>query len=131
MDIYDEFPSTYFKATELVGKRLTLTIAGVEKRELNDGKVKPALLFEEDDRVLILNVENRTTLVERFGRDTDGWVGKKVTLVVRTVQGPNGPCPGIRFADPPMAELLDDDLPDNMTKAAPAPAPAKKKRAFK
>ena len=43
MDIYDDFPGAFFKATELTGKRLTVTIAGVEKREMNDGKIKPVL----------------------------------------------------------------------------------------
>ena len=62
----------------------------------------------------MLNVENRTALADRFGRETKGWVGKKVTLITRPVQGPNGPCQGIRFADPPVGELIDDELPPNM-----------------
>ena len=37
MDIFDDFPGAFFRATELTGKRLTVTIAGVEKREMNDG----------------------------------------------------------------------------------------------
>ena len=48
MDIYDEFPSSFFKATELVGKKLPVTITTVEKTEMNDGKTKPVLKFEED-----------------------------------------------------------------------------------
>ena len=113
MDIYDDFPGAFFKATELIGKRLTVTIAGVEKQEMNDGKVKPVLLFEEDARGLVLNVENRATLADRFGRDDGGWVGKKVTLITRSVQGPNGPCQGIRFADAPVGEQLNDEIPDH------------------
>ena len=63
---------------------------------------------------MVLNVENRDTLADRFGRETDGWIGKKVTLITRSVQGPNGPCQGIRFADPPVGELIGDELPDHM-----------------
>ena len=125
MDIYDEFPSSFFKATELVGKKLPVTITTVEKTEMNDGKTKPVL--EEDTRGLVLNVENRTVLAERFGRDTRAWVGKKVTLITRRVNGPSGPCPGIRFADPPMSEQIDDEIPESEN---PAPAePVAKKRA--
>ena len=127
MDIYDEFTSSFFKATELVGKKLPVTITTVEKTEMNDGKTKPVLKFEEDTRGLVLNVENRTVLAERFGRDTRAWVGKKVTLITRRVNGPSGPCPGIRFADPPMSEQIDDEIPESEN---PAPAePVAKKRA--
>ena len=124
LDIYDDFPGAFFKATELIGKRLTVTIAGVEKQEMSDGRVKPVLRFEEDERGLVLNVENRATLADRFGRETKGWVGKKVTLITRSVQGPNGPCQGIRFADAPVGEQINDELPDNMQ------APPKRKRGF-
>jgi hypothetical protein len=120
VDIYDEFPGTFFRATELTGKRLPVTIAGVEKTEMNDGRFKPVLHFKEDARGLVLNVENRATLVDRFGRETDGWVGKNVILITRPVQGPNGPCQGIRFADASVGEQIDDELP----------APPKRKRSF-
>ena len=125
MDIYDDFPGAFFKATELTGKRLPVTITCVEKQEMNDGRVKPVLLSEEDPRGLVLNVENRATLADRFGRETKGWVGKKVTLVTRPVQGPNGPCQGIRLADPPVGEQIGDELPDHVK------APPKRKRNFK
>ena len=72
----------------------------------------------------MLNVKNRNTLADRFGRETDGWIGKKVTLITRSVQGPNGPCQGIRFADAPVGELIEDELPPSMTDKP------KKKRAF-
>jgi hypothetical protein len=112
MDIYDEFPGDYFKAAELVGKKpLPVTIAACEKQEMNDGKKKPVLKFDEDPRGLVLNQENRDVLVERFGRDTRAWAGKKITLITRRVNGPNGPCPGIRFADLPISELIDDGIP--------------------
>ena len=126
MDIFSEFPGSFFKATELAGRRLPVTIIGVEKQEMNDGKVKPVLLVEEDERRLVLNVENRTALADRFGRETNGWVGKKVTLITRSVQGPNGPCQGIRLADAPLGEQLNDEIPD-FSKARPP----KKKRGFK
>ena len=31
-------------------------------------------------------------------------------LITRRVQGPTGPCPGIRFADPPLSEQIDDEI---------------------
>jgi hypothetical protein len=117
VDIVAEFPGTFFKADDLAGKRLPLIIERVEKTEMNDGKIKPVLYGEGDARGLVLNVENRLELVDRFGRDTSGWVGKKIVLITRRVQGPNGPCQGIRLAD-----RLDDELPDS---AETAPKPRK------
>ena len=130
MDIFDEFPSSFFKATELVGKKLPVTISAVEKQEMNDGKTKPVLKFEEDPRGLVLNVENRTVLAERFGRDTRAWAGKKVVLITRRVQGPTGPCPGIRFADPPLSEQIDDEILESEDPAPAAPT-ARRKANFK
>jgi hypothetical protein len=124
-DIYDDFPGDYFKAAELAGKKpMPVTITTVEKAEMNDGKTKPVLYFAEDERGLVLNKGNRDVLVERFGRDPRGWKGKKVTLVSRKVNGPNGVVPGIRFADLPLNEELDDEIPD----FAPTPPPAAEKQ---
>ena len=33
---------------------------------MSDGRIKPVLRFEEDERGLVLNVENRATLADRF-----------------------------------------------------------------
>jgi len=121
MDALDEFPGTYFKGADLVGKRLDVTVASADKETMNDNKVKLVLAFAEDERRLVLNTGNRLTLVDRWGRNTDRWLGKKLTLVAQRVQGPNGPCHGVRFAEPPLAEVLSDDLP----------AEAPTKRAFK
>ena len=124
MDIIDEFPGMFFKASELAGKRTPLTITTCRKTEMNDGKAKPVLYFKEDTRGLVLNVENRTELAARFGRDTQAWAGKKITLITRRVNGPKGPCDGIRLADPPTGEMIGDDIPfgdDDVTREPPLP----------
>jgi hypothetical protein len=101
MDAIEEFPSTssFFKAADLQGKRLTLTIAGARKQVMKDGVPKLVIGFDEDPRDLILNVGNRTELVARFGRDTGDWIGRTVTLYAARVQGPNGMTFGVRFTD--------------------------------
>ena len=110
MDAITEFPSTssFFRAADLQGKKLTLTIAGVRKQELKDG-VKLVISFDEDPRDLVCNVGNRTELVARFGRDTDDWIGRSVTLYAARVQGPSGPCFGIRFVE--STEMADERPP--------------------
>ena len=57
-------PARFSKPPSWWAKSYPLTIAAVEKQEMNDGKTKPVLKFEEDPRGLVLNVENR----DRSGR---------------------------------------------------------------
>lgn len=110
LDMIGDFPGKFRKAVEQKGKPpLTLTIKDVAKEVMDDGKVKPVLYFEEDECGLVLNVTNRTDLVDRFGRKSDDWIGKKVTLTTQRVQGPNGMADGIRFVPP--TDGPDDEVP--------------------
>lgn len=110
MDMISDFPGRFFKGVELRGKKqLTLTIQDVVKEEMDDGKIKPVLHFDEDERCLVLNVTNRIDLIDRFGRKSDDWLGRKITLITQRVQGPNGMTDGIRFA--PSDEDPDDEIP--------------------
>jgi hypothetical protein len=131
MDAIDEFPSSFWKAQELSGKRAKLTIAGAAKEVMNDGKPKLVLSFREDTRRLVLNVGNRTELVTRFGRDTEDWVDKQVTLITQRVQGPNGPTLGIRFADAPLEAVIEDEIPaEGGSTYSTAPSKPTAKRSF-
>ncbi len=57
-----------------------LTIEGVELKEMADGKVKPLLSFGNYDKKLVCNWTNAQRIAEAYGKDTDGWIGKLVTL---------------------------------------------------
>ncbi len=110
IDMVSDFPGRFHKAVEQKGKPpLTLTIKDVVKEAMDDGKVKPVLYFEEDERGLVLNVTNRNELIDRHGRNSDDWIGKKVTLTTQRVQGPNGMADGIRFVPP--TDGPDDEVP--------------------
>lgn len=122
MDMISDFPGRFFKGVEQRGKKpLTLTIKDVVKEEMDDGKIKPVLYFEEDERGLVLNVTNRTDLIDRFDRKSADWLGKKITLISQRVQGPNGMTDGIRFAPPtedPQDEIPFGDDPDSSKRFA-------------
>lgn len=132
MDALNEFPSAFFKAAELRSKKLKLTISGASKEEMNDGKPKLVISFDEDPRRLVLNVGNRTELISRFGRNTENWIGQQVTLVTQRCQGPTGMTWGVRFeeasADDVGAEV-DDEIPaegGGTAVSAPARRPARR-----
>ncbi len=82
---YDQlFPSRFIKAGEFGGKPVTLTITAVDMDELEkeDGTVKntPVVSFAETKRQWVLIKTNAQCLLAMWGPDTDGWIGKRVTL---------------------------------------------------
>jgi hypothetical protein len=63
---------------------VTLTIDGVDVEDITaPGGSKermPVVSFEDARKKLILNKTNGKTIAGLHGNDTDGWIGKKVTL---------------------------------------------------
>lgn len=77
-------PSKYIKATDFQGKDVTVTLKSVklEKliREDNTEETKGVVFFHETGKGWVLNVTNVKALVAMWGRETDDWVNKRVTL---------------------------------------------------
>ena len=62
-----------------------LTIRDYEVAEFKDEKTgklakKLALLLGDDVPPFLLNKENNRTLIEAFGDETDGWIGKTIEV---------------------------------------------------
>lgn len=150
MDVMLGFLSQYISAAELVGKPpVTMTIGRVtlekvESMKIGDDEGKG----KEKDRVIIyfensksgrgwlLNRTNAECIKELWGRETDAWIGKRITLHAQNVRvGPKME-PGIRvlgtpeITEPKQFQLkLPRKKPIPMTllptgKKAPAPADA-------
>ena len=114
MDMGLGFLGQYITAAELVGKEPTLTIdrvtlEKVESLKIGDddgkGKTKDRIIvyFKESNsgRGWLLNRTNAECLKELWGRETDNWIGHKVTLQVKQVRvGPKME-PGIRVKGSP------------------------------
>lgn len=82
---YDElFPGRFLKSGEFKGRDVTLAIKGIrtEKLPQQNGadRVRGIIAFEGTDKELVLNRTNGEALKALFGRDTDKWVGKRVTF---------------------------------------------------
>jgi hypothetical protein len=77
-------PSKYIKAVSLGGKDRTVTITGVKVEELEkDDKTKEQrglVALAETTKKWVLNVTNVKCLIALFGRETNNWVNKRVTL---------------------------------------------------
>ncbi len=111
---YDElYPNRFAKAGELQGKKVTLTIAGVDLYELEGEKGKKSkgvISFKETPKLLALNRINGICLKAMFGRLVQQWVGKRIAIfpdVVKEAGAMRGePCIRI-WGSPDIAHDLD------------------------
>jgi hypothetical protein len=80
MNISGAFPSTYLKAADLQGRRVTVTMAGVRLEDIG-GEQKPILSFVGKDKGLVLNKTNANMIAEITGsEETDDWKGQAIVL---------------------------------------------------
>lgn len=78
MNIETAFPSKYLKTSDFDDQGdVLLTIASVKVEKVGDDE-KPILYFQERSKGLTLNKVNSTIISSAFGKETDGWVGKKI-----------------------------------------------------
>ncbi len=83
MNYDDLFPGRFLKSSKFKGKDVTLVIKAVRTEKLPDAKgekVKGIVAFEKTDLELVLNRTNGECFKAMFGRETDAWIGKRVTL---------------------------------------------------
>lgn len=77
-------PSRFLKSAEFAGKDVTYTIASIQLEELEseDGKskTKGVVGFRETKKLLVINRTNSDCIKGMFGRETDNWIGKRVTF---------------------------------------------------
>ena len=87
---YDElYPGRFLKASDLKGRKFTLTIASVDLYELEGEKgpkVKGVIAFKETPKLITLNRINGLCLKGMFGRLVQEWAGKRITVFPSTVQ---------------------------------------------
>lgn len=95
MDFDLLFPGRFAKGAELKGREATLTISKVVlDKELKDDKRPggaPVISFKERPKQWVLNKTNAHCLKAMFGRDTEQWIGKRVTLHAPSMPDPFNP----------------------------------------
>jgi hypothetical protein len=87
MDILSAFPSKWLKAHDLSGDTPVTITKFKQGDDYDDGK--PAFeihLAEFPGKSLGLNKTNASTIAKLHGPDTDGWVGKRITIYPTEVQ---------------------------------------------
>ncbi len=121
----DLYPSKYIKHSDLKGQDVNLTITSQSVEEVGmEGDKKPVLYFKGTNKGLVMNVTNANTIGAAFGRDTDAWKGKQITLYGTTTDFAGKPVDCVRVRPPvspemplekkvDMKEVLDDEIPFN------------------
>lgn len=91
VDFDQLYPGRFIKAGELLGKKVTLTIADVDLEDLigEDGKpkVKATLAFRETEKMHVMCKTNGVCIKEMFGKEIANWIGKRVTIFPDTWNG--------------------------------------------
>lgn len=81
---YDElYPGRFLKAGELLGKKVTVTIADIDLEELvgdSDPQVKCIISFKETEKKHVACKTNGLCIKAMFGKTLSDWVGKRITL---------------------------------------------------
>lgn len=105
MDALLLFPTKYVSAGDLQGCEVVVTIRQVarEKVENKDGTdLKGVMYFHEFEKGMILNKTNGERIMALYGRETDHWIGSRVTLYPSEtdMQGKVVPCVRVREQAP-------------------------------
>lgn len=77
------FDRKYIGAWDLDGKDVTVRIARVKAESLvnkSGSNKKPVIYFERSEKGFALNKTNAEIVAGMYGKNTDAWVGKQITL---------------------------------------------------
>lgn len=78
------YPTNYLKCVDFRGKDVTMTIKKVQSEEIqgHGGKIKKkaVLYFNETEKMIILNKTNGKEIAKSLSKETDIWIGKRITF---------------------------------------------------
>ena len=108
--IDDVFGGAYLKASDLKGAEPTVTIESVEPKKMQDGSQKLDIAFVGKDKHLLANKTNSSRIAFMHGKETDGWIGKKIQLYTDLVDFQGNTVEAIRVR-PVKAEVTRKPAP--------------------
>jgi hypothetical protein len=117
MKVSEAFPSKYFKASDLNGEQPTLNIDTVVREEVGkENELKLVVYFQGRQKGLVMNKTNSHALANRFGDETDHWIGKSVQLYSEPVFFQGRTTDGLRVRPvaspaPSTKQELNDAIP--------------------
>jgi hypothetical protein len=99
-DFRTMFDKEFLYAFNLQGREVTVEIervkAGSVTGEGGKKSKKPVCYFKGKDKPLALNVTNCKVIAGMYGTNTDGWIGKRITIYPTTTDFGGKTCDCIR-----------------------------------
>ena len=88
MNINSAFPSNYFKASDLNGSAVVVTVREVKVEQIGrDRDTKPVVYFQGKEKGLVLNKTNARKIAEISGsNDTEDWSGTAIAIYPTTTE---------------------------------------------
>lgn len=131
MKIGDAYPSKYVSAEDLNGQDIVVTITSAEIVELGqvDKESKLVLGLSGKTKKFVCNRTNSRTIEKVLGSDeTNDWIGERIIIGPREVEGPRGMVMAIRVSLKPPGPVKTAAAHGIMGKpvnrpAAPVPEP--------
>ena len=115
----------FYSATDLGDRKIRTKIARVRMEELRqqDGKTRKKFVlgFTTIDKEVVLNVTNKTTIVDALGKTPADWIGAEVGLLTEPTLMAGKPMRGLRL------RVLNKPLgskPGDAPAPKPTPAPS-------
>jgi hypothetical protein len=85
--MFESSSNKYLKAADLNGREVTLKIASLQMETFGkEADEKPVLSFDRTEKRLALNKTNARTIASMYGKESDGWIGKTITLFPTTTE---------------------------------------------
>lgn len=100
----------YLKAEDLRGRDATVYIASAEVVKMDEG-MKVCIYFQGKEKGLLLNKTNSTTISSLYGPQTDGWIGKPITIGMSWVDFQGSQVQAIRVRPMVMNGGVDPQAP--------------------
>lgn len=100
VNINDQFPSKYLKASDLNGQMVKVGISDVKSEEIG-GSPKMVMYFAGKQKGMVLNKTNAQILAEQFGDETDNWAGATIEIFSMKVPYEGRMVDGLRVRIPP------------------------------
>jgi hypothetical protein len=89
MDYEVLFPGRFLKGADLAGKESTAEIKSIAGEEI-DGKFKAIISFVGAKKQFVCNRTNAEAIRLCLGRETNNWIGKRITLAGVVMKDPFG-----------------------------------------
>jgi arabinogalactan endo-1,4-beta-galactosidase len=100
MNINEQFPSKYLKASDLKGRNQHVTMANLASEDIGKGEMKLILYFQGKQKGMVLNKTNANNIAAIYGPETEDWVGQPIVIFEAMVDFQGKTVPALRVRAP-------------------------------